>query len=673
MAVSRGGDHRTGRMAVALVVGGFLLGLTLLAIPAGATPWSGPEPTPTNLLFYLHNSSAGIPVGSASYLDVLSTADDNESPWSGTGAVTQGVHFLAVTFVAAPQFAGPLVLNGTLNANVYMNESGSSPTGGIIVLKVYIVNAGGGLTLAGTGPLNSATGLGPGGSTPHLVSLAGPTLSGTVAPGDSIQVNITINGNTAEGYGIWWGIVAGTTYSSTISIPVSTYLSISRVAVYGANGSTISILPTVGSGRTVTVMGTVTDPLGAYDFESYSVNFSVATAAGTTVFGPVPMAPTPGLAAPGALNGAYDLTYNYSALTPGSYSFTATATDNTNHHLNGQDTLPVYFGRVASGDVVVTVGLPPVNVHVVTVDDHHLPLAGATVRVFFGGSLIAVNRTDGSGQAGFELAKNSTVAFSVGWEGVPAGNFSETISISGEQFELNASVIYPTFRLVTTNDQPVPYALVTLVHPNRTILPVIVTDGTGAFTLAQVPAGSYALTAIYDDSVVVASRPVSATTDGPITVVVGGVFTLTVSATASTGSGVSGVFVQVINTTTGAPIASGTTDASGTLAFLVPTGNYTVVGSWSATYDLTSVQQTETASVSVTGVTSAHLTFSKAFPAFTTTNEFFLIVGNSILGLLIVLVAILILRRRRGARPPSPSPSEPSTNPAGAWDEGGSR
>ncbi|HLY76673.1 MAG TPA: carboxypeptidase-like regulatory domain-containing protein, partial [Thermoplasmata archaeon] len=330
--------------------------------------------------------------------------------------------------------------------------------------------------------------------------------------------------------------------------------------------------------------------------------------------------------------------------------FTVNGTDNTNHNLRGQDTLPAYFGRAASGHVVISVGLPPVLVRVTAVDDHSLPLKGAELTASAGGSIVAESRTNATGQATFYLAPSANYRFAVFWEGVPVGSFLETITGAGQSFVLTADVIYPTFVVATSTGQPIPYALVTVVHPNGTVLPLEVTNASGALSLAQVPAGNYTFTVIYDDSEVVASRAVPATSDGPIPVVVAGVFTLTVKTTTSGGSALSGVFVDVVNTSTGATVASGVTGASGAMDFLLPAGTYNVTGDWSSTYDLTNLQQSVTATVGVSAATTTTLQFSKAFPAFTSTNEFFLVLGYVALVALLVLL-VLLQSRRQGGKP----------------------
>ncbi len=655
-------------LAAALVVGVGLgvLGLAgVIAAPASATPWGGSEPTPTNLVFYLHNSSTGVTVGAVQYLDILSTSSDAVAPWAGTGGLAEGSHYDSVSLVAAPELSGPLVLNGTVSANVYLNESGSAPSGGSITLSVYAVSTTGTLTRLGAGPANSATPLGPGGSLPKLVALTGPTLSQTVPAGDSVEVNLTISGNTAESYGIWWGTIAGTTYASTVTMAASTYLTVPLVRVLNGSGSAVAYLSPSSGNTTVAVRAVVSDPLGAYDFESFPPELTVVDPATSAVVqGPFPMSATPALAAPGAPNGSYVVPFNYSGLAPGGYDFTVTSVDNTNENLGPTATMPVYYGREAIGVESLAVGLPPVPVQVLAVDGHGQPLRGAVVQARSGGTLLAENTTNASGRAGFDLSNASTFAVSALWQGVDVGTVSVAVSGPGQLVVLNTSVSYPTFRLETASGDPLSYALVSLVHPNGTALPLLVANASGELTLDQAPDGNYTLTAVYEDAVVVARASEAVTGDGPFVVVASSVYTLAVSTVGSGGSPLSEVFVQVVNATTGATIASGVTGASGELDFLVPAGGYRVLGSWSTTYALTSLSESQRDNVSVTGPGEvAVLTFSKAYPSFTSTNEFFLLVGYGVLAVLVLLLGLLMLRRRRS--PPARAASTPDAASGG--------
>lgn len=639
-----------------LVGTGLLGGLLVSSAPAVATPWGGPEPGPTNLLFFLHNDSQGVAVGDVSYLDILSTVNDTAAPYTGHGSESLGAHYDSMAFVVAPQLAGPLVLNGTIVASLYLNQSGSSPNGGSVTLAVRALAPSGAATLLGTGPALPTSALGAGGSVPQRVAVTGPTLPPTSVPaGDSIQINITISGNTAEFYGMWWGAVGGTYYLSTVAMPVSTYLEVTAPTVHPAGGAAVTALVPGAGNSTVTVTGVVSDPLGAYDFSRYPVDFAVESPNGSVVFGPVPMLPTPSLAADGAPNGTYTIAYNYSGLARGVYDFTINATDATNHNLWGQDTLPEYYGRAAVGVQPITVGLPPVPIAVLVVDDHGLAVPQASVRVLSQGVPVGQNETNLSGGATFGLSGGATYVFAVSWQGVPVGSFPEAIGTVPAHFRLTAAVVYPTLDLVTPGGAAVAYALVTVVHPNGTVLPLRVSSGSGLVALGRAPAGNYSVTVVYDEAVVLSGGKVAVRDDGPTEVVVSGIFPFAVECASGAGAPLPGVFVEVRNTSSGATIASGVTNGSGTLTFLLPAGSYALTGTWAATYDLSSVSQTVTARFNLTGSGSEKLDFSQAYPPFSATNEFFVLVGYVVLGALLVVLIVLVVRRR-GRAPVAPPP-----------------
>jgi hypothetical protein len=647
-----------------LLVAGFgFASLISVAPAASATPWSGPEPTPTHLQFCLHNSSTRVTVGSGHYLDVLSTVNDTQAPWTATGANTIGLHYDRVQFVVAPQLASALVLNGTIDATVYMNQSGSSLSGGSISVSIDQVAPSGALTLIANGPSTGTGAIASVGSVPGPVFLTGPTINGwTVPAADTLQLNISISGNTATGYGIWWGSVQRTYYLSTISIPVSSYLSVSPVAVLNSTGQPETILSTTTANQTVTIRGNVSDPLGAYDFENFSVDFSVVSAAGSTVVPPTPMQPVGGRPAPGAANGTYQIAFNYSALAAGSYNFTVNATDNTNHNLAAQNTLPAYFGRNAIGQVTVSVGLPPVPVRLTVVDDHGAPLIRASVRALSAGVEVASGRTNLSGQFVFRLAGGTNYQFAVSWEGVGVGVFTVAVNATSTSAVLHAFVVYPRFTIVSADGTPIPFPLVTVIHPNGTAYPLIVANSSGSFSLSQVPVGNYTLTVVYDDSEVVFAKSVSVSSDGPIEVSALNVFPLTVQAHTAGGGALSEVFVTLVNSITGSVVASGITGGTGTLTFLVPAGSYIVTGTWASTYDLTDLRQTASTNVTVTAPAGATLTFSSAFPSFYSTTLFDVVLGYGLLLVVALALGVLWLRARsRGAA---------SVPPAKRWNAG---
>ncbi len=658
--------------ARALLVAIFLLGasfvgLAALAPAAQAAAWTGPEPTPTNVTLFLHNSSLGLPIAGGIFSStVLTTTNDTAVPWAGTGTVDIGVHYVTVPFYLFPRLAGPLQLNGTPTAVVFVNQSGST-TSGAWSLSLYSVSPSGVTTLLGTpGETAYASGYNGNFGLPLRITYGTP-LNLTLPAGWSLLASFAqAQGSSADSYGFWWGEVAGSYYASDLNLPVSTYLAVHDTPYLVVNNSVVSSLNTSVASKIVDLRANLTDPLGNYDYANWSVRWSITNGTAVQVASGT-MAPFgPNVPPQGAgYFEVYNATYNYSTLPVGDYTLCVNATDNTYHNdflFSGN-----YFGRLASGCVGFVVGLPPVTVTVTVVDSHAIPLHGATVKVEMASSIIASNRTDALGVTTLGLPASATYTFSLFWEQVHVGDFEESIGATNVSVTLQADVIYPTFALETSVGLPLPYALVTVVHPNGTELPLTVASSAGEFSLSQVPAGNYTLTVIYDDSEVLAATPVLASNDGPIPVTVPGVFVLTVATNTGGGVALSGVFVSIINSTTGATIASGVSGSSGELIFLVPRGTYTVSGDWVATYDFTSLQQSLTTSVIVDGPSSTTLTFTKAFPAFTSTNEFLFILAFAILAVLIVVLVLLLLARRRKPAPPL-TPAPPITGPT--KDEG---
>lgn len=683
MAPSTPPAHRSRTALVATLLAVVALAASLAIVPlaarpASATPWTGAPPGPTDLVVYFHNASTPVTVGAASYLLVMSTVNDTSAPWNGSGANSVAAHYDAVSFVAAPQLARPLVLNGSVAADVYLNQSGSSLTGGSVTLSVSAVSPNGSLTLLGTGTAVGTGAIGAGESIPSLVALPGPSLHTTVPAGDSLAVNVTITGTSSTHYGIWWGSVNGTVYASQVDLPASSYLTVGNVSVRNATGAPVSSVAQSGGNETLTVSGNVSDPLGAYDFLSSPVDLLVLNATLAVALGPAPMAAVPSNVSAGAANATFVGAFNYSGLAPGTYTVVVRASDLTDAHTGTQNTLPTYFGRVASGNATLVVGLPPVPLTTQVLDNRSVALPGAVVRAFSGAVLLATNRTNASGDAGFLLPNGSAYTFRVSWEGVAVGSIPEVVDAPNLTFALTVNVFYPTFSFVTAADgAPLSYALVTIVHPNGTTLPLAVASAAGTVPLAQVPQGTYTLTVIYDDSEVVAARAVAVGSDGTISVVVQGVYSLSVATVTSSGAPLDGVAVTVINATTGATIASGISHGSSPLVFLVPAGVYEVNGTWSTTFDLTALSESSTTVVSVTSPSVATLSFGKAFPAFTSTNEFYLVLGY--VALAVVVAALLLMLRRKGKKgvpPLTPAPpiaaAEDAESPAPA-PKGGHR
>ncbi len=602
-----------------------------------STPYTGKEPYPTYILFYLHNSTTGINVGSVKYINVLTTENDLNTQWKNTGGATFGLHYDSVSFVIAPQFSSDVIINGTVYANIYMNQTGSSPTGGSTSLTVYSVSPQGSLTLLGSA--SNQNSLIPSGSTPGgtPVKLTGPSINISLPKGYSLMVNISISGTSSENYGIWWGFVKNTYYQSTVSIPFGKYLNIENIWVE-SNNRNVTVLPENIANKTVKIFANVTDPLGVYDFYSYPVEIKITNYTGSLIFEDnmkILFQPYPW-----DFSAIYYAYFNYSSLPPGEYYITVNATDNTYHNLFGSFTSG-YYGRNAFLSMAINVGLPPIKTFVKIVDEKNIFVSNANVKVYSSNSLIASNITNSSGISSFLLPGNSSYNFKIFWENVSVGSFTEFVNKT-TMFTFNVSVIYPTVFFITSNGLPVPYPLVSIVTPNGSLLPLMVATKNGSLYLSRVPAGIYTFTVIYDDSEILSAQKVSITKDTVI-INVTDVYPVYIKTVTNSGSPLKDVFVVISNSTTGAQVNAGITDENGSIVFLLPHGNYSINSYFVTSYYLTFIQQNVVENITVNTTKNITIEFSKAYPPIYETYLFYFIL---IIVIMVAIFLFILLRKK---------------------------
>ena len=84
-----------GKISAAILASMIILVASLSFIETGfATPYSGPEPTLTNITFYFHNISKPVYVGSTPALNILNTVNDTNATYLKTGKLVTGLHYI---------------------------------------------------------------------------------------------------------------------------------------------------------------------------------------------------------------------------------------------------------------------------------------------------------------------------------------------------------------------------------------------------------------------------------------------------------------------------------------------------------------------------------------------------------------------------------------------------
>ncbi len=558
-------------LLTALLILSAVMVLQGASVPALAVPYSGSPPTPTNLTMYFHNLSSPVTVGGVPHLHIANTWNDSVAQYANTGDNISSTHYLSINFTMYPQLAGPLQLNGTMYTFLYMEQNGSAPTSGHITMSLYLDAPGGTSTLIATGPATSTTKTYPG-SGPTLIRVTGPTLDLTLAANYSLSVSIVVSGGTSQIYNVLWGHVSGTYYDSQAVLSVSSYLEVGSMYALNSSGARVYSLSPNATNKSVSVYANLTDPLGAYDFSSWPVQYSIGNSSGTLLSGVMTNAT---VFAVDSYLMTYKFTFNYSSFSPGDYTITVNGTDNTMH--NYINSLGVVYGRNAYGSMQLFIGLPPVRALFTVQDSQGHALSGATVRAYYSVSFIASNRTNGSGVAGISLfGGNYTVQ--VFWQSIKVGTFAVTVNNTSNSFTLKSNVYSPSYIFESQSGLPLSNAFVYMTSPNGTQLPLLVTGSSGAYPLSEMAGGNYPTVVVWHSSVIFnGSIDINSNGNVPVNV---HAYTQSFKVVSASGTPVPTANILIVNSTTGIDLGFNTTDASGAASSVIPYGTYAVSVYW---------------------------------------------------------------------------------------------
>jgi hypothetical protein len=561
---------RAGLLAAMIIISAVIVSQDAVTT-ALASPYSGNPPTPTNLTVYFHNLSTPVTVGGAPHLHIANTLNDTVAQYANSGDNISATHYLSLNFTLYPQLSGPLQLNGTMFTYLYMTQNGSAPTSGHITMSLYLDAPNGTSQLVATGPATS-TNVNYPGTAPTLIRITGPTVNMTVKTNFSLSFVIVVSGGTSQIYNALWGNVKNTYYFSEAVISASSYLEVSSMYAVNSAGAQVYSLTSNATNKTVTVYANVTDPLGAYDFYSWPVDYVIRNSTATVGSGVMTAVTV------FSVNGyfvLYKFEFNYSGFALGIYTITVNGTDNTMH--NYLNSLGVIYGRNAHGSMQLSVGLPPVRAVFTVEDSLGKALTGAVVKAYYSVSFIASNHTNGTGVAGlFLFGGNYTV--DVYWQSVNVGTFAVTVNNTSYAFTLKSKVYSPTYIFEDQSGMPLADAFVYLTSPNGTALPLLITSGSGSYPLIDMAGGNYS-TVVYWHSSLVFSGFIDFNANGNIPVNVNA-FSQAFKVISASGTPVPTANILIVNTTTGTDIGFNTTNASGLASSVIPYGSYSVLVYW---------------------------------------------------------------------------------------------
>ncbi|MGC8655975.1 MAG: hypothetical protein ACP5TG_05750 [Thermoplasmata archaeon] len=562
------------RKAISLLIGILLVASSLFVFynQANGTPYTGQEPYPTNLTLYMHNSVKPYYVGSTPALNLLNTVNDTNNSWKNTGKLDTGLHYVSVQFYLYPQLMGNLVLNGSPVLDIYLNQTGSS-SGGSISYSLYSLSPNGSSSLIGTSSAFALSNV-KYGSTPSLEIIPfGSPISYNVPENYSIEVQIVISGTSSNYYGIWWGLVDGTYYFSSLNLPVSSYLNVGNISTY-VKGSAVSVLPRTGN-TTAMVVANISDPLGTYDFANWSVNFKLENSTTTLISSDMKTM------TPLVYTRSYELYYfefNYSSLSPGKYIISVNVTDNTYHNLLNQNTGSGYYGRNAFGFSYIWIGGKPVSVYLQVLDSSNNSVQNATIKIFSSNTFIEQNITNISGFSEFELNSNSSYIAIIFFEGVNVGKFTFNVSSNSSIYTFKTLIFSPTILIEDYSGRSVSNALTYLISPSGYHYPLIVSGANGTVYLREAPIGNYSITVIWHDTVVYSSSVFISTNS--VYKIVSRIYNQEFKILEPDGTPINLAYVLVYNLTSDVIIGFNYTNQSGLTNILIPSGNYSVKVFW---------------------------------------------------------------------------------------------
>ncbi len=612
------------------------------AVPVSAFPPS--QGGTKELTFFFHYASSAESLGGVSTNYLADTAANFQNIKNHDTKAT-GQPKLQVDFYLFPDLAGPVRLSGNWEVVVFANSTALHPA--TWNLEFWEKTPSGSIVWD-SGALNPSVLGGPSANNGYVdapiygYTLTASNLNRTLASGDTLEVEITVNTGATVPLSLWYDSAQ---QPSRMVLPSLDYMRISGISTADANETLRTVFFTFwpSSQRNVTVRTVLTDPFGGYDIHQVLVSVKDPTGAWVVSNATMPKAS----GTPFSFDSAYSYSLAYASNAPkGNYTVFVMALDNNAENQFAHTGTYFPFAAVASTQFSIGLQYP---VHVRVFDTHSSPLVGAKVGFFSGEVEYAAGYTGHDGTYNVTLFTGEFVA-EVWWEGVPV--LSQNVSVRGAaSINLTAAVYYPTFKIVDDLQNPLGGALVFLHFPNGSAseLPST-TDARGTFTLSQEPKGNYTALVLFE-GIEVADSTVRVASDGPF-VIPTMVFQLRVTVEDSGGGPLNGSTVLVASPgkANGGAYGYLVTNKAGEANFSLPVGNYVVTAEYHAVYLLSADSNRTAVAVTLSHDTSLVIKMANLPPPIWLTLGFQLVVV-ALLVLAGVSVFVLMRRRRTQGRP----------------------
>jgi hypothetical protein len=617
-----------------------LLGTMILAAFVGSSflvqqaAAVSPNPNAKNVTFYFHYRGTPVFVGGTMSHYVMDTAARFQAT---NNSVVKPISQprIELDFFLYPNLAGPVTFNGTWQVIIWANASALKPT---VWNTEYQEVSPGGLVAWDSGLLTPAVVGGPATNNGYLdvpiyaYNLSNARLAHTFTQGDSVRVAVTANPGSTATAEFWYD---SRSFPSQAILPSLNTAQPSNIWTENSTGFVTSAFPAT-PGVLVAVNANVTDPFGGYDINALIIGSRLATVV-LTVTAPngteiiIDQRMTLMSGGPFEFNNILQYNVTLPVGMPGQYSVLVTSTDNSGNTAQLMSTFTL--GQIHKLGAYI-------------VDGVNRPLAGSVFSLWSGNYQVFSSVASSNGVVnGTLVSANYTVK--VGWQGITV--YQSPLSFATDTNLVVVAAVYDvTINVVDDSGSPLSGAVVSITHPNGTVLPGLVTTGSnGDFSLSRAPAGGWGFTILWK-TVNVYSSTVQISSSGPYTVKTM-VYQFTVTVDDNTGHLLQGAYVVLYNSY-GVVYDFKSTDASGTVTLKVPVGTYTVVGLYSTTYLYTPVST----SANKTGVvvnSSGSLTLTLAgYPPSIVSTSAFIFVLLGVAGVLAAVMATYFVMRKRSTR-----------------------
>ncbi len=614
-----------------------VLTTVLLAAFVGSAPLVqragavSPNPDARNVTFYFHYQATPVFVGGTlSHYLMNTTRHFQATNNSVVKAISQPK--IELDFFMYPNLAGPVTFNGTWQAIIWANASALKPT---VWNTEYQEVTPGGSVVWDSGALSPIVVGGPATNNGYLdvpvyaYNLSDAGLAHTFSSQDSVRVAVSANPGATVTARFWYDSISFPSQGIFPSVPIAHP---AEIWTADSTGFVTSAFQAT-AGLKVLVNANVTDPFGGYDVNATATK-SRSTMATLTVTAPdtttIVNSQRMTLMSGGLLSLNNILQYNVtiSSGNPGQYSVLVSSKDNS--------------GNMEQLTFIFTLGQTH-KLGAYILDGENRPLPGSVLTVWsgsfqvFSGVASAMGTVNGTMPSGNYTLK-------VSWQGLTVHqspvNFATDTNLT-----LVTAVYDTTITIVDDAGLPLSGALVSITHPNGTLLPGFITTGTnGSFRISRAPAGGWALTVLWK-TVNVYSGTTQVGSNGPYAIKTM-VYQYRVTVDDNKGSPIQGAYVVLYNSY-GVVYDFKPTDPSGSVTLKVPVGTYTIVALYSTTYLYTPVTATANkTSVSINASGSTTLTLAGYPPSITSTSAFIVVLLATVAIVVGVLATYFVMKKR---------------------------